>query len=199
MRKRSKAQGCAPPPQVAGLLSKNPWFLLEARWAGQEAPIQRFKLAPREAHHARVFGNERRMQSADSGFYTVGDTLDADVLHARRLVNHQVIGSIGKPLPRTIEISKQRDTTDALGCGQVHRPAVVTHQHIATGQHRRGFPGRELATQIYLGAIPRLRQALSQRTLVDGDKYQSVGFACRQPPTTLLEIELDQGGGHIDS
>jgi hypothetical protein len=29
-----QAQGCAPPPQVAGLLSKNQWFLLEARWAG---------------------------------------------------------------------------------------------------------------------------------------------------------------------
>jgi hypothetical protein len=37
-----QAQGCAPPPQVAGLLSKNQRFLLEARWAGQEARIQRF-------------------------------------------------------------------------------------------------------------------------------------------------------------
>jgi hypothetical protein len=35
-RMHTQAQGCAPPPQVAGLLCKNPRFLHEARWAGQE-------------------------------------------------------------------------------------------------------------------------------------------------------------------
>ena len=43
MSGHTPAQG-APPPQVAGLLCKNHWFLHEARWAGQDARIQRFKL-----------------------------------------------------------------------------------------------------------------------------------------------------------
>jgi len=39
---RVQAQGCAPPPQVAGVEHKNHAFLLNARWAGHDARIQRF-------------------------------------------------------------------------------------------------------------------------------------------------------------
>jgi len=39
---RQRLRNCAPPPQVAGLLCKKPWFLHEARWAGHDARIQRF-------------------------------------------------------------------------------------------------------------------------------------------------------------
>jgi hypothetical protein len=36
-----QAQGCAPPPQVAEPRAKTTHFLPEARWAGQDARIQR--------------------------------------------------------------------------------------------------------------------------------------------------------------
>ena len=39
-----QAQGCAPPPQVAGLLCKNHRFLHEARWAGQACPDPAFQI-----------------------------------------------------------------------------------------------------------------------------------------------------------
>ena len=56
MRAYSQAQGGAPPPQVAGLLCKNHWFLHEARWAGHDARIQRFKLRLHadRSHHAAI-------------------------------------------------------------------------------------------------------------------------------------------------
>ena len=66
----SAGTGSAPPPQVAGLLCKNSWFLHEARWAGQDARIQRYKLPRRNA------ATLERVLRLPSG---VGSTLEGPV------------------------------------------------------------------------------------------------------------------------
>jgi hypothetical protein len=62
-------------------------------------------------------------QSVNGRFDRVRHALNADLAHAFRLVNDPVIGAVGKPLLREIEIPEQGHAARPACRGEVHGAA----------------------------------------------------------------------------